>query len=112
MVNTTLKKIRDQIVFHFGLHIGDDVLKNAVKEFPLVFAEGASGKTFDWSYTLANNIVTQLLAVYDTSPGTPEEKVSRLVQQLSKYNVNLCEVLDKVIAELMCNHAEEQVGRP
>jgi hypothetical protein len=106
LFNTTLERIRNGIAFHFNLQIGDDILKQAVHSYPPVFEEGSSNMTIDSAYSLADEVVSQFFSQYDTSSGTPEEKVVHLVQQLADYNVKLCEVLDNVIATLISDHAE------
>ncbi len=111
LFNTTLKKIRNGIAFHFNLQIGDDIFRHAVNSFPPIFEQGSSARIIDSAYTLADDVVTQFFSAYDSSSGTPEEKVVRLVQQLSTYNVKLCEVLDNVIASVISDHAEGFVGK-
>lgn len=106
LLNTTLERIRNGIAFHFNLQIGDDVLKQAVPNYPPVFQEGSSDKVIDSAYSLADEVIAQLFSRCDRTSGTPEEKVVRLVQQLSKYNIKLCKVLERVIAELILDHAK------
>jgi hypothetical protein len=110
LYKTTLANIRNRIAFHFNLQIGDDTLKAAVQHYPPVFEEGSSNRTIDSAYVLADEVITQLFAQCDPSDGIPEEKVIRLLEQLSKYNVRLCEVLDNVIAHLIADRAEGLVG--
>ncbi len=110
LFNTTLKKIRDQIVFHFGMQIGDDVLNRAVKGYPPVFAQGSSERIVDWAYTLSDAVVEQMLVAYDTTDGTTEDKERRLVIQLTEYTLKLSDVLDKVIAQIIFSHASAVRG--
>lgn len=111
LFNTTLEKVRNGIAFHFNLQIGDDILRQAIHNYPPAFEEGSSARTIDSAYTLADEVVTQFFSLYDSSSRTPEEKVVCLVQQLSTYNVKLCEVLDKVIANVISEHAEGFLGK-
>jgi len=106
LLNTTLERIRNRIAFHFNLQIGDDILKEAVYGYPPVFEEGSSSRTIDSVYVLADEVITQLFAQRDPSWETPQDKVVGLLQQLSQYNVRLCEILDKVIAHIISDRAE------
>ena len=103
--NTTLSDIRNQAVFHFGLQLGDNILKCAVKKYPPIFAEGTSEQIIDWSYTLADKVVEAVLMKFEPSSGTDEEKAYNLVKQFTDYTLKLSDVLENVIAELIYNHA-------
>ena len=109
--NTILEKLRNGIAFHFNLSISDELLKDAISSFPPVFAEGASEMTVDWSYVLADNLVTQYFAAYDPSAGESDAKVTRAVQRLSAYSDRFCVMLDHAITELIRNHAEGVWGQ-
>ena len=110
LFNTTLEKIRNGIAFHFNLQFGDDTLKQAVHVYPPVFEEGSSSITIDSAYSLADKVIAQIFSKYDSSSGTPEEKVVRLVPLLSQYTVKLCEVLDNVIATVISDYAKGFIG--
>jgi len=111
LFNTTLTSIRNQVAFHFNLQVGDDILGLAVQNYPPVFEEGTSSRIVDSAYVLADDVIAQIFAQCVPSDGTPSAKMVHLLEQLSQYSVRLCKILDSVIAHLIADYTEGQLGR-
>ncbi|GEM_PF-3063523 len=100
-----LEKIRNEIAFHFDERIVSQHLQNAIKQYPPVFAEGTSTLIVDSSYVLANEIVSQHIFKLAGAEEKKEELVVQLVIRLRDYNLRLCNVLERIVAELISNYA-------
>ncbi|MCK4296591.1 MAG: hypothetical protein KAW56_08365 [Candidatus Marinimicrobia bacterium] len=98
---TILENIRNNIGFHFRMKISQELLKKSVSSYPPIFLEGSSTKNKDMTYIISDNYVANYFKNDDS-----ESSIRSLIKTISDYNLKLCDVLDKVISDLLYNYAD------